>query len=61
MTAGNAAEDSVFMLKADQIVAIEVEKISGALIGGAVLLLKFKPNYVGIFIAEVRIVDRDRK
>jgi hypothetical protein len=52
---------SVFMLQANQIVAIEIEKISRALIRRAILLLKFEPNGLRVFIARFQVVDGDRK
>ena len=39
MAARAAAVNAIFMLQTNKIVAIEVKKISGPLIGGKVLLL----------------------
>ena len=51
----NAAVNAIFMLQTNKIVAIEVEEISGTLIGGKVLLLYFKAN---LFRSDS--VNRDR-
>src|SRR5271155_1819599 len=61
MAASRPSEDPVLMLQADQIVAVEVKKVGGAFIRGAILLVKFESDYFGILIAGVWIVHWDRK
>jgi hypothetical protein len=56
-----SSEDSIFKLQADQVVAIEVKKVGGALIGRAVLLVEFQSHLFRVLVARARIVDRDRK
>ncbi len=51
VAARGAAVDSVFMLQANQVVAIEVKKIGGPLIGGNVLLRQFQAHLLRIIVA----------
>ena len=59
VAARGAAVDAVFMLQADQIVAIEVEKIRSPLIGGNVLLRQLQAHLFRIIVAGIGIVDGD--
>src|ERR1035437_7394883 len=55
------AVNAILMLQTNKIVAVKVEKISGTLIGGKILLLYLKANLFWILIARIRIVDGDGK
>ena len=55
------AVDSIFMLKADQVVAIEIQELRSPLIGGQIILIQFEPDQFRIVVACVWIVDRNRK
>ena len=57
MAPGGAAIDAVFVLQADEIVAIEVEEIRRSLVRCNVLLFKFQPYFARIFVTRVRIVN----
>ncbi len=57
MTAGDSAVDAIFVLQANKIVAIEVEEISGPLIGGNVLLCQLQTHLLRIVVAGFGIVD----
>ncbi len=56
VAAGNAAIDSVFMLHADEIVAIEIEELRSPLIRGQVFLLQFQAH----LFADSRSLTPDR-
>ena len=49
------------MLQTNKVIAIEVEKLRGSLIGRKLLLRKLQSNLLRVLVARVRIVDRDRK
>ena len=57
VAARGPAIDAVFMLQTDEIVAIEVQEISGPLIGGNVLLVQFQAHLFRIIVARIGIVD----
>ena len=59
VAARGPAVDAVFMLQADEIVAIEVKKIGGPLIRGNVLLRQFQAHLLRIIVAGIGIVDGD--
>jgi len=61
MAPRRAAENPILKLKADQIVAIEIQKVGNSLIRGEVLLIKFESDRFRILIAGARIIDRNRK
>ena len=61
MAARAAAVDAVFMLQADQIVAIEIEEIGRPLIGGDVFLRQFQAHLLWIVVTRIRIVDGNGK
>ena len=56
-----AAVDAIFMLQANKIVAVEVEEISGPLIGGQIFLVKFQAHLLRVFVARIGIVDGNGK
>src|SRR5665213_108739 len=58
---GNTAENTVFMLQADKIVAIEVQELCCLFIGGNIFLRQFQPNPLGIVVMRIRVIDWDRK
>jgi hypothetical protein len=51
MAPRRAAENPILKLKADQIVAIEIQKVGNSLIRGEVLLIKFESDRFRILIA----------
>ena len=51
MTTSDTSEDAVFVLHADEVVTIEVEKFSSSLVGGTIFLSKLQPYLFGILIA----------
>ena len=61
VVAVSAPVDAIFVLQAYQVVAIEVQKIGGAIIGRDIFLIEFQTHSLWIFVARLRIVDRDCK
>src|SRR6185437_220462 len=61
MAPRSAAKDAIFMLQADEVIAVEVEKFCCPLVGTHIFLRNLQPYLFWIFIARVRIVDRDRE
>ena len=61
MAACAAAVNPILMLQAHKIVAIEVEKIRGAHVGGKVFLLQLQSHLFWILITRFWIIDRNRK
>jgi len=61
ISAGSASKDAIFMLQANNVVTVEVEKLRGLLIGCEFLLFQLQSNLLRIFVARVRIVDRNCK
>ena len=61
VAARGAAEDAIFMLQTDEIVAIEIQEIGGPLIGGKVLLRQLQAHLLRIVVAGIGIVDGNGK
>ena len=61
MLARDTAIDSVFMLKTDQVIAVEIEKLGSSFIRGQVFLVKFQANLAGIVVCRIRIIHRNSK
>jgi hypothetical protein len=61
MAPSRTAENPILKLKADQIVAIEIQKVGDSLIRREILLIKFESDRFRILIAGARIIDGDRK
>jgi len=58
MAAGPAPENAVFMLQADQIDIIDIQKVGGPTIGFDILLCEFEANATGILVPIGRVIDR---
>ena len=56
-----AAVNAIFMLQADQVIAIEVEEIGGALVGRKVFLGNLQAHLLWIVVARIEIVDGNRE
>ena len=61
MTAGGSAEDSEFVLEADDIDVADVEEIRGPQIRKNILFFHFEANHVRVLVAALNIVDRNRE
>ena len=55
------AVDAVFMLQANKVVAVEVEKVGSTLVGVALFLLQFQAHLIGVIVLRMRIVHGDSK
>ena len=51
MATCNPAVDSVFMLKAYQVIPVEVQKLCGPLVGTQIFLFELQANLLRILIA----------
>ena len=49
------------MLNTDEVIAIEIEKLCGSLIGSLIFLVKFNADLAGIVVCRIRIIHRDGK
>jgi hypothetical protein len=56
MAPGNSAVDPVFMLQANQVVAIEIEKVSRPLVRSEIVLSQFKTDLLRVIVACIGIV-----
>src|SRR5437763_5368193 len=56
MAAGYAAKDSVLVLQAHQVVAIEVQELSSTFVGSEILLSNLNANLFRVVVARIRIV-----
>ena len=61
VAARDSAINAIFMLKADQIVAIEIEKLRGPLVGSQIFLFEFQAHLLRILVVRFGIVDRNCK
>jgi hypothetical protein len=53
--------NAVFMLNADQVIAFEIEKLSGSLIRGQIFLIYYLAHLAGIVVFRIRIIHWNRK